>query len=394
MQFIILAAGKSTRTYPLTITKPKPLLKIANKTILEHNLEQIKDIATSIVIVIGYKKEMIIDFIKEKFPKLNIKFVEQKQQLGTGHALMQVENKIKDKFILIGGDDLFFKEDIKKLLKQKYALLVRELKNTGNFGVIQTKGKFLKKIIEKPEKKNSNLVNSGCYLLDKSIFFSLKNIKKSKRNEYELIEAINELAKKKNIVYIKTSSWLPITYPWDLIAANEFLLKNIKTEIKGKIEHYVTVKGNLKLGKNSILKSGVYIEGNVIIGENCVIGPNCYLRGSTSIGNNCKIGQSVEIKNSVIMDNTKIPHLSYIGDSVIGENVNLGAGTITANLRHDHGTIKSVIKGTLIETGMKKLGAIIADNVHTGIKTTIYPGRKIYPNKNTLPGEIIKEDVI
>ena len=93
------------------------------------------------------------------------------------------------------------------------------------------------------------------------------------------------------------------------------------------------------------------------------------------------------------MDGSKIPHLSYIGDSVIGENVNLGAGTITANLRHDNGNIKSMIKEKLIDTKRRKFGAVIGDNVHTGINTSIYPGRKIWPGKTTLPGEVIKKDV-
>ncbi len=394
MQIIILTAGKSTRTYPLTLNKTKPLLKVANKTILEHNLEQIKEFATEIILIVGRKKRLIINLIKEKYPKLNVKFVHQKQPLGTGHALMQVEKNIKDKFILIGGDDFFFKEDFKKLVKHKYALLVKKLDNPKDFGVIKTKGKFLSKIIEKPKTIKQGLVNTGCYLLDKNIFPYLKKIKKSKRGEYELIEAINELAKNNNITYIKTDKWIPITYSWDLINANEILLKNIKTNIEGKIEKYVTVKGNIKLGKNSIIKSRVYIEGNIIIGENCVIGPNCYLRGSTSIGNNSKVGQAVEIKNSIIGDNTKVPHLSYIGDSVIGDNCNLGAGTTVANLRHDHKIIKSKVKGKLIETGRKKLGTIIGDNVHTGIKTTIYPGRKIYHGKTTRPGEIVKEDKV
>ena len=145
MQFIILCGGKGTRTHPLTLNKPKPLLKVANKTILEHNIEQIKDFAKEIIVVVGYYKELIINLIKEKYPKLNIKFVHQKQPLGTAHALMQVEKNIKDKFILFGGDDFIFKEDIKKLLKHKSALLVKQLNNPKNFGVIKTKGKFLSK---------------------------------------------------------------------------------------------------------------------------------------------------------------------------------------------------------------------------------------------------------
>ncbi len=85
--------------------------------------------------------------------------------------------------------------------------------------------------------------------------------------------------------------------------------------------------------------------------------------------------------------------MSYIGDSILGDNVNLGAGTITANLRHDNANIKSPVKRDLINAGRRKLGTIIGNNVHTGIHTSIYPGRKIWPDKTTLPGEIIKKDV-
>jgi bifunctional UDP-N-acetylglucosamine pyrophosphorylase/glucosamine-1-phosphate N-acetyltransferase len=138
--------------------------------------------------------------------------------------------------------------------------------------------------------------------------------------------------------------------------------------------------------------SGTYIKGNVIIGENCLIGPNCYLRGNTSIGNGCHIGQAVEIKNSVIMDNAKVPHLSYIGDSVIGENSNLGAGTITANLKHDNKNVRSVVKGKIVDTGRRKFG-----NYNCGRRTYRHKyndlsRKKIWPGVSTLPGEIIDKD--
>jgi bifunctional UDP-N-acetylglucosamine pyrophosphorylase/glucosamine-1-phosphate N-acetyltransferase len=130
-----------------------------------------------------------------------------------------------------------------------------------------------------------------------------------------------------------------------------------------------------------------------MIGENCTIGPNCFIRSCTTIGNDSKVGNAVEIKNSIIGDNTSIGHLSYVGDSVIGDYVNLGAGTITANLRHDDKNISSPVKGDMVDSGRRKLGAIIGDNVHTGINTSIYPGRKIWPEKTTLPGEIVSKDV-
>ncbi len=185
-----------------------------------------------------------------------------------------------------------------------------------------------------------------------------------------------------------------ITYPWDLLKVNARIVGALKkNNIKGTVRDGVTIDGNVTIGKGTVLLPGVYIEGNVIIGNNCKIGPNCYIRGNTYIADNCHIGQAVEIKNSIIMNNVCAGHLSYVGDSIICPYVNLGAGTITANLRHDGKPNKSEVKGKLVDTGRRKLGVIIGDNVHTGINTSLYPGRKIWPNLSTKPGEIVNKDI-
>ena len=391
IQAVIMAAGKSTRTWPLTLTKPKPLLKVMNKEIIKHNLDALQGLVSEVIIIVGFKKEMIIEEIGHKYGKLKIRYAEQKRQLGTGHALKYVEKLIKGKFIVMGGDDIFSKKDIKACLRHKYAVLGCKVEDPGRFGVFVVKGKEVKKVVEKPKKFVSGIANAGLYVFDKSVFkFKLR---KSQRGEYEIVDYINALIKKERVVCEKVKGrWLSVGNPWDLIEANSVLVSEIKNDIKGKVEKNVIVKGKLKAGKGTKILSGTYIKGNVIIGENCLIGPNCYLRGNTSIGNGCHIGQAVEIKNSVIMDNAKVPHLSYIGDSVIGENSNLGAGTITANLKHDNKNVRSVVKGKIVDTGRRKFGTIIADDVHTGINTTIYPGRKIWPGVSTLPGEIIDKD--
>ena len=391
IQAVIMAAGKSTRTWPLTLTKPKPLLKVMNKEIIKHNLDALQGLVSEVIIIVGFKKEMIIEEIGHKYGKLKIRYAEQKRQLGTGHALKYVEKLIKGKFIVMGGDDIFSKKDIKACLRHKYAVLGCKVEDPGRFGVFVVKGKEVKKVVEKPKKFVSDIANAGLYVFDKSVFkFKLR---KSQRGEYEIVDYINALIKKERVVCEKVKGrWLSVGNPWDLIEANSVLVSEIKNDIKGKVEKNVIVKGKLKAGKGTEILSGTYIKGNVIIGENCLIGPNCYLRGNTSIGDGCHIGQAVEIKNSVIMDNAKVPHLSYIGDSVIGENSNLGAGTITANLKHDNKNVRSVVKGKIVDTGRRKFGTIIADDVHTGINTTIYPGRKIWPGVSTLPGEIIDKD--
>ncbi|RYD35297.1 MAG: hypothetical protein EOP85_19145 [Verrucomicrobiaceae bacterium] len=186
-----------------------------------------------------------------------------------------------------------------------------------------------------------------------------------------------------------------IRYPWDLIRASESYFSDFHGDnIRGEVHPSAVVEGSLHLGHGSRILPGVYIEGNVVIGENCKIGPNCYIRGNTSIGDKCHIGQSVEIKNCIILSNTNVGHLSYIGDSVLGEKVNLGAGTTTSNLRHDGKNHRSTVGNELVDTGRRKFGTIIGDHVHTGINTSIYPGRKLWPNTTTRPGDIVQKDIL
>ncbi len=184
-----------------------------------------------------------------------------------------------------------------------------------------------------------------------------------------------------------------IQYIWDLMRVNEQVVASIPQDlINGEIHPNAVIEGTVHIGEGTRILPGVFIEGNVVIGKNCKIGPNCYLRGNTSVGDNCHIGQSVEIKNTIIGNQTNVGHLSYIGDSILGHGVNLGSGTTTSNLRHDGKNHHSVIEGELVDTGRRKFGAIIADRVHTGINTSIYPARKLGKNVTTLPAEVIKGD--
>ena len=402
MKAVLLCAGKSTRTYPLTLTRPKPLLKVANKTILQHNLEQLHAtrLIKEVILIVGYKKEMIAFWIKEHQKKFDcvIKTVVQEEQRGTADALQSARSLLGDaSFLLMNGDDLFFAEDIKKLLasKSEHALLVHPVAKPEQYGIVLINPrdkKLVKAIVEKPQKPIGNLASTGCYVFSPSIF-DIGDVEPSSRGEFELPDLINFHCDRGEVGFVQAKHWFPITYPWDLLPANAYLLSLLKKKIAGKLEKHVTLKSIVVVGKGTLIKSGVYIEGPVLIGEHCTIGPNAYIRPGTTIGNHCKIGHEVEIKNSILFDNTKIPHLNYLGDSVLGEDVNFAAGTITANVRHDKGVIRSSVKKELVETGHEKLGTIIGDHVKLGIKTLIYPGRKIWPNKTTLPGEVVKQDV-
>ncbi len=392
MQVVIMAAGNGVRCYPLSITKPKPLLKIIDKTVLENNLEQLRGLVDEAIIIVGYKKEMIMSKFKKKYHNIKISYVEQKEQLGTGHAVMQAEKLVKDRFIVINGDDLFSGNDIKNCLRHKYCVLGKEVEDPERFGIVYLKNGLVKDIVEKSENPKSNLANTGLYVFDRKIFDILKKIRKTKRGEYEITDAVNELAKKEKVSCEKVKDyWIPITYPWNYLEANVFMLERMKKmHIHGKIESNVTIKGNVFVGEGTLIKSGTYIEGPAYIGNDCEIGPNAFIRKDTVIMD--MVRTRAEIVDSVLMEGVAAKHNCYIGHSVIGENANIGAGTITADYRHDAKENMTLINGKKVNTYRRKLGSFIGDNVHTGIGTMIYPGRKIWPNLGTLPGEVVLKD--
>ncbi|MFK7909076.1 MAG: hypothetical protein AB8F34_00585 [Akkermansiaceae bacterium] len=186
-----------------------------------------------------------------------------------------------------------------------------------------------------------------------------------------------------------------LRYPWEFIQLNENIVASLTDpDHQGEVSPAAHIDGIVHVGEGSKILPGVVIEGNIVIGKNCKIGPNCYLRGSTTIGDDCHIGQAVEVKNSIVGHGSSVGHLSYVGDSIIGNKVNFGAGTITSNLRHDGSNHRSLVRNDLVDTGRRKFGAIVGDGTHTGILTAIYPGRKLGPNATTRPNDTVERDIV
>ena len=403
---VILAAGEGLRLRPLTFTRPKHMIPVGGKPILEHLINAIRMAGVrDILMVVKYKAEMVRKHFGDgaKFG-VNINYVLQKRILGTANAIAAVEKKINGDFLVVNGDLLLSTDAIKSVIEAHEkagsiaTLAAVRVKKPEQYGVLKVRNGQLMDIVEKPSSglSSDNLVNAGVYLFSTEIFDFIRRTKISQRNELEITDSIRliiKAGKSVAVTEISPDSWLDIGRPWDLLDANMRVLKNIKPNILGEIEEGAHIKGSVFIGEKAVVRSGSYIEGPVFIGEGSDVGPNCYIRPYTSIGRNVRVGNACEIKNSILMDGVHVGHLSYIGDSIIGEGCNLGAGSISANLRLDKKTVKMRIKGEKVDTGRIKMGVIMGDNVMTGVGTLFMPGVTIGCNSWIGPNIVVHKDV-
>ncbi|MDD3565449.1 MAG: sugar phosphate nucleotidyltransferase [Methanothrix sp.] len=394
MQAIVLAAGEGSRMRPLTLSRPKVMVPIGGRPFLDHVVDRAMEAGViRFVFVVGYRSEVIIDHFGDgnEFGA-DIEYVVQSEQLGTGHALMMAEDMATDRFLVLNGDVLADLPSLKRFLEIKGdAVAAKRVADPSRYGVFEVDGDRLRSVVEKSRSPPSDLANAGIYLFRKTIFEALRGVNKSVRGEVELTDGINVLVSRgEEGRVVEIEDWIEVGRPWDVLEANKILLSEIDRRIEGNVEPGATLSGNVIIGEGSRVRSGSYIVGPVVIGKDCDIGPNCFIRAHTCIGDRVRIGNAVEIKNSAIMDNTNVAHLSYVGDSVIGSKCNFGAGTIVANLRHDDANIKSFIKGEKVDSGRRKLGAIVGDDVKTGINSSVYPGTVIEPGYRGRPSEVIR----
>jgi len=407
MKAVLLAAGEGVRLLPLTATRPKHLIKVGGKPILEHCLDALKaNGVTEAIVITHYMGDAIRAYFGDgaKF-EFKLEYVEQKTVLGTGNAAKFAQPYVDGDFLLVYGDLLFSADAIKKVLKTYNAqraaavMAVVPVENPESYGIVEfDENRHIRRIVEKPRKANapSNMANAGVYVFRKNIFETLKKLEKSSRGEEELTDAVTMIAEDGETVLaaeISKSDWFDIGRPWDLLEANVWVLKRMQHNVLGDIEEGAHLTGPVYVAETARVRSGAYIEGPVFIDDAADVGPNCFIRAYTSIGKHARVGNACEVKNSVIMDGTHVGHLSYVGDSILGEKCNLGAGTITANLRFDDGHVKMMIKDAVLDTGRRKLGVVLGDNVKTGVGALLMPGVKVGNDSWVGPGLILERDL-
>jgi len=388
MECVVLAAGEGKRMRPLTTKRPKVMLPLANRPMMEHLILASREAGIKdFVFVVGYgEREIRKHFGDGSDYGINITYAPQRHQNGTADAVRTVRDFVTGPFLLLNGDMILASREIGEFCQCKTPCMgISTTNHPGDYGVVLVEHDRVVSLEEKSKQPKSNLINAGAYLFSTDIFDRVEKVRPSARGELELTDALTDLIAEGMLGAHRLASWMDVGHPWDMLDANANLLEQIPAGDAGTTEEGVTLHGSIIIGKGSIIRAGTYIEGPCIIGNNCRIGPHAYIRGSTSIGDDCHIGHCTEIKNSIIMAGTKIPHFNYLGDSIVGSNCNFGAGTKGANLRHDHADVRVCGK----DTRKKKFGAVIGDNVQFGINCSINVGAMIGSNAQFAPNSVI-----
>ncbi|MEN2999890.1 MAG: bifunctional sugar-1-phosphate nucleotidylyltransferase/acetyltransferase [Acidilobaceae archaeon] len=395
---VLLAAGKGERLRPLSETRPKPLMPVLGEPLLCRHLRLAREQADfdRVIVVTSYMKEELERALRSCGGG---ELVDQGGELGTGHAIARaMEHGGPGEYTIIYSDVFMLREGYELLSRlPSPSLLVAEVDKPWEYGAVEVKEGELQRVREKPGEGEgiSNLVFAGALRLDYEVLEVLKALKPSPRGEYEVTDALNELARRESVSAGSLGrGWRDVGRPWDLLLVNSMALdRELREEVRGEVSPRAVLEGKVYVEEGAEVKAFAVIEGPAFIGRGAKVGPHSHIRPYTVVLEGAHVGAFAQVKGSLIMEGSKAPHLNYVGDSVVGEHVNLGAGTITANLRFDDEPVKVNVKGKRVSSDLRKLGAFIGGYAKTGINVSIMPGVKIGSYAWIWPGCVVNRDV-
>ncbi len=396
MRGLILAAGEGTRLKPFTDEISKCLVPVGGRPVMSYIIEYMRSLGIKeIGIVVNDRYErQIRDYFGDGF-----KYIKQpSNRVGTGAAVQAAKDFLTEETLIAAGDVMVEYEDVERLVEvhkrsnHLLTMLLKEVENPFRYGtVVLDRGK-VKDVVEKSPNPPSNLVNTSIYVVG-SFKEYIEDIPLSERGEYEITHPIKKMAENGLVGGVVAQGyWNDIGTPWELLNANEyFMKKKIKRSVKGKVIAS-TLIGEVVIEEGAVVENA-YLKGPVYIARNAYIGPNSQILPHSYIGEGCSIGGGTIVKNSILLKHINAKHLSYIGDSLIAEGCNFGSSTQLANFRFDGGTIKMNIKGKRVDTGRRKMGAVVGPRVKFGVNSSVMPGIKIGRDALIYPGRVVNRDV-
>jgi len=395
--YVILAAGAGKRLWPLTESYPKPLVRVLGKSLLEWLIEGLAPTASEIMVIVGVGKEQVIQHLRGKPYSSKLVFAEQTEPKGSGHALLQAESHVKGSFIILNGDNFYDPAAfplVAAAAKKGPFAFAYPVPDIRQYGAFQVENGLLKGVAEKSPQAKPGLANLNLFHMPQEFFELLHSLKPSPRGELEVTDALQQFAQENDVpVHELTSYWTDVGGFWNYLDANAYAAEHmVKHELLGTVEDEASVHGPVYVAADAVVKKGSRLEGPVWVGPKCVVGPNAIVRNGSVLEYDCFVGPS-EVNGSVMLRGSRAPHFNYVGDSVLGENSNLGAGAKLANFSLDGKAIRVLVNGKEIDTGRSKLGACVGAGAKVGANASLMPGVLVGSKATIWPGAVVKENV-
>ncbi|MDD3754110.1 MAG: NDP-sugar synthase [Methanobacterium sp.] len=374
---VLMAGGKGSRIRPLTLSRPKPLIPVANRPMIEYIVGKVKKSGyDELVVTLSYLKSQIKKLLKKKYPYLNIKYSVEKKPLGTAGGVKKASKHINDTFFVLSGDVLV-DVDLNEILdfhKKNNALatmVLTQVEDPSQYGIaVLDDENQIVKFLEKPSPHEvfSKIANTGIYVLEPEILDYITN-----KGEIDFSKDVfPQLLEEKAGMYgfVHDGYWNDLGRPKTYLQANyDVLNRKIKPEPYGKkLVEGVGRLGDMWVGDGVDIKNKIRLIGPVVIGSGCVIEKNCVIGQNTIIGDNVHLEKNITVKGSVVFPDSKVKEGSYLKDCIVDSSC-------------------TIEKGSFIESG-----AILGSNVRLGSFSRVKSRRSIYNSTVILPESIVDSD--
>jgi glucose-1-phosphate thymidylyltransferase len=380
MKAVILAAGEGHRLDPLTENRPKPMVPVANKPVLEYVVETVARAGIDeIVLVVGYERARIQSYFGDGDDwDVAIEYAVQEKQLGTAHALLQARPYLDEPFLVLNGDRIIDASAVERVASSCTGdvgalVAVTSVDIPTRYGVVDLDGERVAEIREKPpaHEASTNLINAGIYAFRPDVFDRIDASIAGTHGETGLPSILNELTTETTVRAVRYDGrWLDLTYLWDLPFLNGRLLE----ELDEPDLDAVTVS------------EGASIAGDVVLDRGTRVRPFATLERGVALGENVSVGANAVLSNAVVMADATIEPGAVVVDAVIGQNATVGANATIAGGRGD-----LVVEGTYHED--VRLGGVIGDNATLGADVTVAPATVVGTDATVESGLTVDREV-
>lgn len=383
MKALILTGGAGRTLVPFSSTRPKAMTVVAGGSLMRRTLSHLREVGVNdVTVVLGQHGEKAKAAFQDGHDVgVNLAYVSQERPGGIVDAILHARNRFipGEYFLLIYGDIVTSGNPFHQVLqsfnsfKGPIASLCLPGPPTARYGNVYLSGTRIRKIVEKPTTAGlGNYVLAGVFVLPADVFTLLE------QSGGDMERVFDQLTQAPGLhASLWEEGWIDVEYPWDILAANRLVMdtwEEAQISSHATVEGNVTLNGPVRVERGSVIKSGAVLAGPCYIGRNCYVGNNVLVRSYSSLGAGSMIGYGVELKNCVLFGNSQVGRLSFVGDSVIGENADIGSGTMTINENMDRTSVRVDVLGESIDSGLAKLGAFMGDDVKVGAGNTLAAG--------------------